>query len=357
MCILIKQPAGHVFSNEWLADFYSHNPDGIGVMWAKDGIINVAKTVPNNVQDVIDFYTEHVAGKECALHLRWTTHGDTDLTNCHPYEVMSEEDGYPVYLMHNGVLSTGNQEDKSKSDTYLYIKNIIRPALLNNPTAFMEPWFKTLIEDHIGYSNKFVMMDAHGNTMTFNESAGVMWGDVWMSNTYAFDSIKAGVKKPAYTFNGGSYGGYVPRDSWDEGVGYSTHGLGNVPATVTPIKKPVSGHAGLLEDRSRIEDAFEQGDAWDYADMFLDTCLDLDFNQAYTLIPLFTIKAFYLENKEAALEYLGELEMSKVTEAEVLMRFIDEVDLPETEEEETDDEVLGAEGFVVTEGHLNVGMA
>lgn len=336
MCLLINQKAGHVFSDDWLADFYSHNPDGIGVMWAADNVINIAKTVPNTLEDLIEFYQTHIAGKECSLHFRWRTHGDTDLTNCHPYEVLTEEDGYPIYLMHNGVLSTGNRDDTTKSDTWHYIKNLIRPALINHPAGFIEPWFKTFIEDHIGVSNKFVMMDAYGNTVTFNESAGVEWEGNWMSNTYAWDAFKAGAKKPAYVYGG--YQGYRTADPWDSYLGYEKTGIGNVPAVI-PEKKP--------EPLKAVATSYEHADAWDYADLFLETCMDLGMDYAYTNLPLFTIKAFYINDRHAALDYLDRLERGEVTEAEVMMQFMD------TDE----DDLLGAEGFVVTEGHLAVGMS
>lgn len=136
MCILIQQPKGHTFSNFWLKDFYKGNADGIGVMYAENGKLVVKKALPKSQEELIEFYRAHVQGKECFIHLRMRTHGDINLEQCHPYEIFGEESDYPLYLMHNGVLKSGNAADTSKSDTWHYIKNIIRPALAADPTQF-----------------------------------------------------------------------------------------------------------------------------------------------------------------------------------------------------------------------------
>lgn len=307
MCILIKQPLGHVFSEAELADFYSFNPDGVGVMWAENGTINICKVVPNNIQDVKDFYSQHVAGKACTLHFRWTTHGDTDLLNCHPYEVFGEADGYPIYLMHNGQLATGNAEDKSKSDTYLYIQNIIRPALKADPTQFMAEWFKTLIEDHIGFGNKFVMMDAYGNTVTFNESSGITIGEVFYSNTYAWTAPKPNYVAPKYPASHGNSwanNGYMPRSTWEHEDDYSGYTLANPAVPPVPVVDK------------------ETQEAWEYAHRMQSLFQDLSWFIAYASIAAHEIKEYYLNVGDYAamlIEY--DIEDGNYTEKDVIEMF------------------------------------
>jgi len=188
MCLLITQPsAAPALPEHWLSDFFSYNSDGVGVMYSENGCLITEKILPKTAADFAAFYTQHIAGKNCAFHLRMRTHGDTDLDNCHPYTILNQADhGIDMALMHNGILSTGNAADKSKSDTWHFIADYLRPLLAKNPDFAFHPAFATLIGDYIGASNKFVIMDGAGRTATINQTAGVFWGGLWLSNTYAW---------------------------------------------------------------------------------------------------------------------------------------------------------------------------
>lgn len=190
MCLLVKQSANApAISDEWLLDFYESNADGVGVMYAFDGRLIVEKLLPKDGKEFVQFYKEHINGKECAFHLRMKTHGHIDLTNCHPYEILNYDDhGIDLWLMHNGILHTDNKADITKSDTWHYINDYLRPMLIDNPDFAFHPSFTALISDHIGNGNKFVLMDNYGRTATMNEDQGVYWGGRWLSNTYAWSA-------------------------------------------------------------------------------------------------------------------------------------------------------------------------
>lgn len=203
MCLLVTQSADTVFDDDFLKGVYNLNSDGIGVMFAAEGSLNIMRCVPVTESDFIDFFRRNIQGRDCAWHARMRTHGDIDLDNCHPYQVLSAEDGYPLYLAHNGILSTGNDADKSKSDTWHYIQDYLRPMLLKNPEFFMTAAFRQIIASHIGFGNKFVLMDAYGNTVTINRLAGVTHNGAWLSNTYAWDTTGTAHDRP--TYKSGSY--------------------------------------------------------------------------------------------------------------------------------------------------------
>jgi len=188
MCLLVTQTNNSpALSDAWLEDFYSYNSDGVGVMYSLDNRLVVEKILPKNAEDFVHFYRNHIEGKNCAFHLRMRTHGDTDLTNCHPYEVLNQQEhGTDLWLMHNGILATGNAGDTSKSDTWHYIRDYLRPMLATNPAFAFTPAFRHLIGSHIGSGNKFVLMDNHGNMSTVNQKAGVYWAGLWLSNEYAW---------------------------------------------------------------------------------------------------------------------------------------------------------------------------
>lgn len=198
MCLLVTQNQNApALSNDWLEDFYSYNADGVGVMRAENGVLIVEKILPANADDFVHFYRNHIQGKTCAFHLRMRTHGDTDLTNCHPYEVLNRaEHGVDLWLMHNGILATGNASDTSKSDTWHYIRDYLRPMLANNADYAFTPAFADLVGAHIGSGNKFVLMDNLGRMATVNQKAGVYWAGLWLSNEYAWSSSPNTSNKP-----------------------------------------------------------------------------------------------------------------------------------------------------------------
>ena len=199
MCLLVQQTTSSNFTDEFLADVFNKNQDGLGVMYAEDDKLHIFKCLPANAQEFIGFYRAHAEGKSCVWHARMQTHGDIDFDNCHPYMVTSD-----VWLAHNGILSTGNAADKTKSDTWHFIKNFIRPALIGNPELLTDPEWQKFVGEIIGRSNKFALVRNDGEIVVINASAGVNYENAWLSNTYAWSYYK-------FTNNGGytnMYSGY-----------------------------------------------------------------------------------------------------------------------------------------------------
>lgn len=346
MCILIDHPEGHSFSDEWLADFYKKNSDGIGIMSAKDNIIYTAKMVPRNLDDFIQFYRERADGKACVLHMRFKTHGDIDLENCHPYEVFGEESGYPLYIMHNGVLKTGNAADITKSDTWHYIRDYIIPALKADPTQFMSEWFMAFVESHIGYNNKFAMMDAFGNLVIFNKDSGEMWGDVWMSNTYAWDAAKAGlIKSYSYggVWNGKSYSNQY--DDWDYPV---SKNQGLVVDKTTPEKKPLPVNVVSIKDAP--------DPAMDFVKMFRTACKGRGMRSVNTDFYEDELVDYFEENgTQDAMALIQLIEEGSMTEAEIY-DFMDNAYYERLNRRDTESQNEREISELMDDGRLKVGM-
>jgi len=247
MCLLVVQPAtAPSLTQAWLEDFYASNSDGVGIMRSVEGELLIEKILPKNAQEFVEFYRNHIDGHDCAFHLRMKTHGNIDMENCHPYEVFNKaEHGVDVWLMHNGILSTGNAADITKSDTWHYIRDYLRPMLANNIDFIFTDAFADIIGDHIGGSNKFVLMDSTGRTQTVNQDAGVFWGGRWLSNTYAWssplnasktykddydlalDEIESAPYKPTYTkssYKKWSTGYMTGYESYDDEDYWETYG-------------------------------------------------------------------------------------------------------------------------------------
>lgn len=299
MCLLHTHNADTKLTDVWIKDFYTTNPDGIGVMYSeKDeaGVphLIVKKFLPKTAADAVQIYNENIKGRDCAVHWRMATHGDIDMVNCHPYEIVGYDQQDPIFFMHNGVLSNGNWKDKTKSDTWWYahdyLKPLLDPSVGGDPNLAFKAPFKEILGDSIGASNKFVLMDRFGNMAIINEDAGVHWNGMWLSNTYAWSA-------PRRVRNHGSANKYyaaatktsganepdpaldwmdVPEDDWMDyrygtyQTGSGTKGVGTTgvgkSASVTPIGKqskkqknknknalvPVSGNPTELNAKERM---------------------------------------------------------------------------------------------------------
>jgi predicted glutamine amidotransferase len=215
MCLMIVHRKETTFSDAEIADFYKRNPDGVGVMVAAKGVLHVHKLVPTSVEHVTTFYKKYAAAKDCVLHFRMRTAGNVDIDNAHPYEVFGEGSHMPLYMAHNGVLSTGNHKDTSKSDTYWYIEDFVKPMLAKNPELVFSAPFLEVMAAHIGTGNKFVFMNHEGTLAVVNEKAFVRYKGSLMSNTYAWDyyGLHPDAKRPAY--QGYQYGRKDGLDDWD----------------------------------------------------------------------------------------------------------------------------------------------
>jgi len=231
MCILIHHPAGSELTDEHFADFYDKNPDGFGAIINTGRKVDIIKRV-GTLREIQQLYNKFVKGHDAVIHMRWRTHGDVDLANCHPYEVVPG-----LWMSHNGVLSTGNTADTTKSDTWHYIKDYLQPLLARDPELIHEPAFQTLIERHIGYSNKFGFMSSDGRSVIINRDAGLEHDGIWYSNTYAWTPSKFGYKYPGSTTSGYHYGSSPTWAAWNSMDNTSQRQLA---WGQDPVGKPVS---------------------------------------------------------------------------------------------------------------------
>ena len=187
MCLIITGKSNKIRAtltdtHGLLKDIYTTNPDGIGIMYSTTKGLKVIKTLPKNVAEAQSFINRLPDDdRELAIHFRWTTHGNTDMENCHPYDVIT---GY-VAMMHNGVLHTGNKADTTKSDTWHFIKDYLSEAVHDCPSLVHNNGFLTMVADFIG-DNRFVFMDGEGRMSHVNYDQGVEHDGMWFSNTYAW---------------------------------------------------------------------------------------------------------------------------------------------------------------------------
>jgi len=260
MCLIITGQSTKVRSTlletkGMLSEIFTNNPDGIGVMYSTSKGLKITKVLPKSVNDVFAFVKKLPSDdREIAIHFRWTTHGDTDLLNCHPYDVVT---GY-VAMMHNGVLHTGNAADTTKSDTWHFINDYLKEAVHDAPNLVHTKGFLTMLADFIG-DNRFVFMDGEGRMSHVNYDQGIEHDGLWFSNTYAWKpaTLIPNYYKSSKHYNYANYNNayqqYMDDDAWE--METWNNSFANKPLNY----KPVSAHDAKWQDDD-YEDAVTTAD-------------------------------------------------------------------------------------------------
>jgi len=181
MCLIITQPAGLTLSRAHLRDVAARNGDGFGIMRAHKGALHVWRTV-GDIDEIIQLYTQHAAGRACVLHWRMATHGAVSLDNAHPFRLTPD-----IAVVHNGMLDVGTPT-RGLSDTWHLAHHVLAPIARDNPNALFSGDMNAVLAGLIGSGNKLVFQHADGRTAVVNRAAGVEHRGAWYSNTYAWDA-------------------------------------------------------------------------------------------------------------------------------------------------------------------------
>lgn len=172
MCIIIYSPKGEI-SESALGESLRNNPDGWGFAVACGSKLYVRKGMhAKHFRKEWKKAQETFPGLPVVFHARITTHGKTNIQNCHPFPV---GDGWT--MVHNGMIE--GLGDKTQSDT-AELAGIIRRI---GPASFLSPEGRKWLEVTIGYS-KLVFLSASGQVVFVNYKYGYLESDGnWYSNT------------------------------------------------------------------------------------------------------------------------------------------------------------------------------
>jgi len=186
MCLLTFIPAGIEVNTVDLRNGADYNPDGFGFAIHCGDHIITGKGM--DFETVLEqFVDARSRNKGCALfHSRITTHGNTNVENCHPFRVGGDT---LTVLGHNGVLPIKVEKSDPRSDTNIfaseYLPNIGGVYALDDPKVFadLEKWSK---------GSKMVVLtaDRHANKDYYilNEKDGHWSEGVWWSNaSYTYE--------------------------------------------------------------------------------------------------------------------------------------------------------------------------
>lgn len=181
MCLIIYNPLGNIIPPAYIQSAFDHNPDGFGIMWAKNSTLYIEKGLFNI--EKINNILASLSGVPTAIHFRFTTRGETSDNMAHPYQILSKKfDDEDLAMMHNGTFHF-IPNDKYKSDSEIFSQHI-KPII-------KEIGSKSLTNHHcmeIGKlinGNKLLFMNNQGNVAIVNDHLGHWENDIWYSNDYS----------------------------------------------------------------------------------------------------------------------------------------------------------------------------
>lgn len=218
MCLLTFMPPNVDMDYERAKTASKANPDGFGfaihagVAIIKDHDMNFDK-LWLRWSDIRKTY------RGAALfHFRIATHGNTDLSNCHPFDI----DNNPrSVLAHNGMLPLTMPVKEHRSDTKLFAE-VVLPHIGGVKALDDKEFF-----DDIGRwasGNKIVVLTVEENVerdwYIINENLGHWDAGVWWSNSSykAFSYMRTHMGYPSYssTRSSGLYVGNPYKSGWDD---------------------------------------------------------------------------------------------------------------------------------------------
>lgn len=184
MCMLCVIPPNVIPSRDKLENSALNNPDGFGFAIAirKENRIHVETTMnpDTSIARFIEMRTLYPEGY-AMWHARITTHGGTNIENCHPFKVGGDN---RTYLGHNGILGVLMAKDDKRSDTRIFAEDIL-PAI-GGVSALDNPQLFNMLEDFCTGSKVCVLTidpAAKAECYLLNEDAGKVDSDgVWWSN-------------------------------------------------------------------------------------------------------------------------------------------------------------------------------
>lgn len=236
------------------------NRDGFGMMFVKevDGVDRV-QTVKSMLgwKGIMELYEEHM-NQDIAVHVRNASIGmPKNLENCHPFKVLSLDDGdkLDLYMMHNGRFGE-IQVDKSYSDSWNFATKFLRGYLKKHPSALQDLDFQYFLAGIIG-NNKLVFLDNKNRFTVVNSDLGATHPTgVWVSTKQEIKlSVISVVKAPKVVNNtyhpqfGESPAWTYGKGTWEPDSDNRLHFItANVPAKKESEKGDDTINAGAQEE-------------------------------------------------------------------------------------------------------------
>lgn len=209
MCLIIEREPHFEIPYEKFKTAILNNPHGYGLSFPDSNGLMVFRTPDEpDPEELYRLVNEELIGEKIMLHLRYTTVGETNMRNAHPFPILERrKDGVDLRMAHNGTLGKYRPASTSvESDTRVFVKEFVRPLFKRlvrgtEPEELLtDPFLKKLLEDQLTASSVLTFLDDQGNSLICNETGnGGKREDKWYySNTYSFNPRHREPTPPAH---------------------------------------------------------------------------------------------------------------------------------------------------------------
>lgn len=197
MCLIIEREPNFEIPFEKFKSAVTNNPHGYGLSFPDDKGLTVFRSPKEpDPEKLYRMVNEELKDKKLLIHLRYTTVGETNMRNAHPFPILEKKsDGIDLRMAHNGTLSKYKPRESTESDTRVFVKKFVRPLFKRmvkavGPEALLQDDFlKILLEDQLTSASVLTFLDSDGKSLICNETGnGGKKEDGWYySNTYSFN--------------------------------------------------------------------------------------------------------------------------------------------------------------------------
>lgn len=202
MCLIVHAPKGAKVPEALIQSAMRSNSNGWGIIYHSEGKTRVKKNL--EMKKLIPTLKSIGSKAERLIHLRLATHGDVNITNCHPFRISND-----LYMMHNGILHDFADMDKTRSDSKYFADEIVAPLAEHDPNILSAYHFRTIMSEFSSGMNKLAFMDGQGNVMLSGTWETDSYHQIKLSNTYAYDPRTVKLDKSNAYGNSKGYGRYA----------------------------------------------------------------------------------------------------------------------------------------------------
>lgn len=286
MCIIIQRDPGFVIPRDKFDNCVLNNPDGWGLSVPDGkGMLSTIRSVDGetNGDEVYSLLHDEFKDDKVLLHLRYTTAGETNLRNAHPFPILEEAvDGVDLRMAHNGTIHKYKHPMTSdlswESDTRNFVRTFVRPLFKRmvagvGPSELLKDEFIIkLLDDQLTAASVLSFIDGFGNTLNVNgEGNGGKQEEGWYySNVYSFNP-KHRVPASQHTRSAGNYstkgtdltpynGNYGSQSQyWEKGryVGPKSQGAGTTSSGSPVTKQQEDTKVALFSTKFEVKDPFD----------------------------------------------------------------------------------------------------
>ena len=198
MCQIIQRKPNFVIPYNKFEASIINNPDGYGLTFPDDKGLTVLRSQETpDPEKLYRMVNEELIDRHIMLHLRFTTAGETNLRNAHPFPVLEKAtDGIDLRMAHNGTLHKyKTAANKGESDTRCFVRTYVRPLFkrlikgMDASELLNDEFVAKLLDDQLTTASVLTFIDSEGNTLNVNPTGngGKQEEDWYYSNTYSFN--------------------------------------------------------------------------------------------------------------------------------------------------------------------------